>query len=255
MDSDEAFPPSFDSSVRTSMKYPAFTFLLALCGTAQAQPLHFLTEEYPPFSYTKDGSIVGISVDQVKTLMQGAKLDYTLEMQPWARAFALAGTTPNTCVFTTGLLPERMASFKWVQPLVLDLMILVRKAGKPFNPTTLDEAKRYSIGVHKDDAAEIYAKQQGFPRLDSAPSLDLSLKKLLSDRVELMIMTRTTYGSLRRQGQPIETVLNLEGTRAGIACNLAVPDATISAMQVELDKLITNGGQAEIYKRYDMAGK
>lgn len=237
------------------MKYSALALLLAFSSVAEAQPLQLLTEQYPPFSYTDGDTIVGISVDQVKTLMQGAKIDYTMEMQPWARAFALAGSTPNTCVFTTGLLPERMASFKWVEPLVLDLMILVRKAGRPFNPTTLDEAKRYSIGVHKDDSAETYAKQQGFPRLDSAASLDLSLKKLLSDRVDLMIMTRTTFESMRKQGHPIEAVLNLEGTRAGIACNLAVPDATITAMQVELNKLITNGTQAEIYKRYDKAGK
>lgn len=237
------------------MKYPAFAFLLALCGAAQAQPLQLLTEEYPPFSYTEGGDIVGISVDQVRALMQGATIEYTMEVQPWARAFAMAGSTPNTCVFTTGLLPERMASFKWVQPLVLDRMILVRKAGKPFKPTTLDEAKRYSIGVQKDDSAETYARQQGFPRLDSAPSLDLSLKKLLSDRVELMIMTRTTYESLRQRGQPIEAGLSLRETRAGIACNLAVPDATITAMQLELDKLITSGAQAEIYKRYDKAGK
>ena len=237
------------------MKYPVLALFLALCSAAQAHPLHLLTEEYPPFSYRESDRLLGISVDQVKTLMQAAKLDYTMEMQPWARAFSLAESTPDTCVFTTGLIPERMARFKWVQPLVLDLMILVRKAGKPFDPATIDEAKRFTIGVYKDDSAETYARQQGFPRLDSAASLDLSLKKLLSGRVELMIMTRTTYESMRRQGQPIEAALNLEATRAGIACNLQVPDSTIEKMQVELDRLITNGTQAAIYERYRLAGK
>lgn len=237
------------------MRYLAIAVLLASCSAAQAQPIHLLTEEYPPFSYREGDKLLGISVDQVKSIMEAAKLEYTMEMQPWARAFSLAESTQDTCVFTTGLLPERMARFKWVQPLVLDLMILVRKAGQPFAPTTIDEAKRFIVGVHKDDSAETYAKQQGFPRLDSAPSLDLSLKKLLSGRIDLMIMTRTTYESLHRQGQPIEAALNLEGTRAGIACNLKVPDGTIAKMQLELDKLITNGTQAEIYKQYGQAGK
>jgi hypothetical protein len=58
-----------------------------------------------------------------------------------------------------------------------------------------------------------------------APSLDLSLKKLQCGRVDLMIMTRTTYESLRQQAQPVEAALNLEGTRAGIACNLQFPTA------------------------------
>lgn len=237
------------------MKYQALSLFLTLAGATQAQPLHLLTEEYPPFSYRQGDKLLGISVDQVKAIMAAAKLDYTMEMQPWARAFSLAESTPDTCVFTTGQLPERMARFKWVQPLVLDLMILVRKAGQPFAPASIEEAKRLTVGVHKDDSAETYAKQQGFPRLDSAPSLDLSLKKLLSGRLDLMIMTRTTYESLRRQGQPIEAALNLEGTRAGIACNLKVPDSTIAAMQVELDRLITNGTQATIYKQYGQPEK
>lgn len=237
------------------MNYQVLAFALSLFTATQAQALHLLTEEYPPFSFREAGELRGISVDQVKAIMEGAKIDYTMEMQPWARAFAMAENAPDTCVFTTGQLPERMARFKWVQPLVLDLMILVRKAGQPFQPKSIEEAKRLVIGVHKDDSAETYAKQQGFPRLDSAPSLDLSLKKLLSERVDLMIMTRTTYESLRQQGQPIEAALNLEGTRAGIACNLNVPDATITKMQAELDRLITNGTQAAIYKQYGQPGK
>ena len=233
------------------MKYLAFWLCIALPLAAQAQPLRLLTEEYPPFSYVSEGKLQGISVDQVKVIMDAAGFEHEFEILPWARAFSLAESTASTCVFTTGMLPERMDRFKWVQPLVLDLMIMVRKTGTLHRARTLDEAKRFIIGVHKDDSAEAYARQQGFPRLDSAPSLDLSLRKLLSGRVELIIMTRTTYESLRQKGEQIEAVLDLEGTRAGIACNLGVPDRTITRMQAELDKLIADGTQAAIYKRYE----
>lgn len=233
------------------MKYISLACFLALSCVAQAQPLKMLTEEYPPFSYREGDTLKGISVDQVKRIMDGAGIDYSMEMQPWARAFSMAESTPDTCVFTTGMLPDRMPRFKWVQPLVLDLMILVRKAGNTVAPTTIEEAKRYTIGVHKDDSAEIFAKQQGFPRLDSTSSLDLSVRKLLSDRIDLMIMARTTFESLRQQGQPIEAALNLEGTRAGIACNRDLPDVTIGRMQAELDKLIADGTQATIFEQYN----
>jgi len=231
------------------------TLLVLLSSAAHGQDLQFLTENYPPFSYSEDNELRGISVDQVRAIMKGVGVGFTMEMQPWARAFSLAESTPDTCVFTTGLLPERKDRFKWVQPLVLDMMIMVRKQGQPFQPKTLEEAKSFSIGVHRDDSAETYAKQQGFPQLDSAPSLEVSLKKLLSDRVQLMIMTKTTYESLRGKGELIESVLDLEGTRAGIACNLAVPDALITKMQAQLDSLIADGGQADIYRRYEKTAK
>lgn len=232
------------------MRYLVLAIFLGSSSLCAAQPLQMLTEEYPPFSFREGSELRGISVDQVKAIMQAANLQYSLEMQPWARAFSLTETTPDTCVFTTGMLPERLARFKWVQPLVLDTMVLVRKTGSQIDAKTLDDAKAFSIGVHKDDSAETYARQQGFPHLDIAPSLDLSLRKLVSGRVDLMIMARTTYQNLRNQGQPIEPILNLDGTRAGIACNLDVPDTEISAMQHALDILISSGGQADIYRKY-----
>ncbi len=237
------------------MKTLTVVLFALLSSTAHGEDLNFLTEDYPPFSYAEGSELKGISVDQVRAIMDGIGAGYTMEMQPWARAFSLAESTPDTCVFTTALLPERKARFKWVQPLVLDIMIMVRKAGRPYAPKTLDEAKAFIIGVHRDDSAETYAKQQGFPQLDSAPSLDVSVKKLLNDRVQLVIMTRTTYESLRQNGEPIEAVLDLEGTRAGIACNLQVSDALIARMQAKLDGLIADGGQGAIYKRYENIGK
>ncbi|OJF96816.1 substrate-binding periplasmic protein [Pararhizobium antarcticum] len=231
------------------------TLLVLWSSSAQGQELQLLTENYPPFSYSENDELRGISVDQVRAIMKGSGIGFTMEMQPWARAFALAESTPDTCVFTTALLPERKARFKWVQPLVLDRMIMVRKQGQSFQPKTLEEAKSFIIGVHRDDSAETYAEQQGFPQLDSAPSLDISLRKLLSERVQLMIMTNTTYESLKQQGEPIESVLDLEGTRAGIACNLAVADTRIARMQAQLDGLIKDGGQAEIYRRYENTAK
>lgn len=237
------------------MKSLTAALFVLVSSSAYGEDLHFLTEDYPPFSYMQGSELQGISVDQVRAIMNGIGVGFTMEMQPWARAFSLAESTPGTCVFTTGLLPERKDKFKWVQPLVLDVMILVRRSGQPHQPKTLDEAKRFTIGVHRDDSAETYAKQQGFPQLDSAPSLEVSLKKLLSNRVQLMIMTKTTYENLRQTGNPVEAVLDLEGTRAGIACNLQVPDALIEKMQARLDGLIADGRQAEIYKRYEKTGK
>ena len=45
-------------------------------------------------------------------------------------------------------------------------------------------------------------------------------------------------------------MLQLEALRVSMACNPSVPDAIITAMQGELNKLISTGEQASIIAKY-----
>lgn len=214
-----------------------------------------LTEEYSPFAFTRDGEITGSSVDQVRRIMAEVHPNYTLDIVPWARAIATAETDPATCVFTTTLLPERAERFKWVAPLNIDTLMLVGRTGGNARPLSLDAAKAFTVAVYKGDSGEMFAINKGFPHLDTAPSIDLSLKKLLAGRVDLVLLTRKAYDQLREQGQPLEAILDVETTRSGIACNKAVPDLTIADMQAVLDRLIADGTQAEMERRYEKSPK
>ncbi|KQS76901.1 hypothetical protein ASG25_15940 [Rhizobium sp. Leaf384] len=212
--------------------------------------LTFLTEEYPPFGFMKGQVISGSSVEQVRRILADVDLDYTLNIVPWARAFATAQSDPATCIFSTALLPERAATFKWVVPLNVDTMLLVGRTGGTALPRTIEDATGFTVAVHKGDLGERIALARGFKHLDSAPSVELSLKKLLAGRVDLALLTGKTFTELKGQGQPLEEILKVETTRSGIACNRAVPDETIAAMQKSLDRMIADGTQAEIEHRY-----
>ena len=76
---------------------------------------------------------------------------------------------------------------------------------------------------------------------------------MIGGRVDLVMVSSTYYDQLKREGQPVEAVLQLEPLRYAIACNPSVPDATIASMQGELDKLIASGEQATIIDRYKSA--
>jgi polar amino acid transport system substrate-binding protein len=227
----------------------------AVENTSGAIRLTMLTEEYPPFGFQREGEALGSSVDQVRRIMADIHAEYTIDVVPWARAIGTAETDPATCAFTTTLLPDRMDRFKWVEPLNLDVLMLVGRADGTAKPKTLAEAKAMTVAVHKADSGEVFAKAEGFPRLDSAPSLELSLKKLQAGRVDLIILTRKAFEELQANGQPLEAVLDVETTRSGIACNKAVPDSTIAAMQASLDRLIADGTQARLESHYGVARK
>ena len=227
--------------------------ILALLATAAfADPLKLVTEDYPPYSY-RDGAVLkGSSIDQVDLLMKDAGLDHTVEIMPWARALALAEKQPDHCVFTTTHNAERDPTFKWVEPLLAGRTLLIRKSGAPTNPQTLEEARQFLVGATRDDFTVDILKAKEFKRVDLATDFNLTLKKLLLGRVDLMPIAEDYYVKLRRDGTKIEKVLVLSEQIYSVACNRAVPDEQIAKMQKSLDKLIADGTQAALFRKYGL---
>lgn len=234
------------------------TLLLTLClsltplSTALAETLHFVTEEYPPFNYSQDGRITGIGVEQVDAITKAAGIDYTLEIMPWARAFAMAKSQPMHCVFTTGYTRERSGQFVWVNPLLKDQMVLLKRKDGSKGPATMQEALGMKIGSQRGDFAVEVMEDLGVKDIDLAADIDLSVRKLVSGRIDLLPTSIKTYENLVNQGQPVEKAMLLAGKTYGIACQKDTPPALIARLQVELDKLILSGGQDRIFTAYGL---
>lgn len=234
------------------MRYIAFALGLSFCGFAHAEPLKLLTEEYPPYNFSADGKPSGASVEQAELVMKTLGVEYTIEVLPWARAFSLAETQASTCVFTTGHDDERSARFKWVMPLLVDRIVMLKKAGSAVAPRDLEDAKRFTVGTQREDFSSNYLRNNNFTKIDLAADMEATLKKLLSERIDLMMTSEKTFETMRAEGKDVEAALTLDGKLYGFACNLAVPDATITAMQAELDRLIKDGTQDRIFEKYGL---
>ncbi|WP_026617945.1 substrate-binding periplasmic protein [Ensifer aridi] len=234
------------------MKHWILALFLALSSAADAETIHFLTEEYPPYNFSGENGPSGASVDQVALIMNTLDLPYEINILPWARAFALAENQPHHCVFTAGHDAARDGKFKWVEPLLVDHMIMVRHKESAVAPQSLQEAKQFVIGTQREDFSAGYLKERGFQRIDYAASLDSTLKKLIAGRIDLMMTSEKTFESMRTDGKPIEAALVLEGKQYGIACHKDMAGETIARMQTELDRLIADGTQDRIFERYGL---
>lgn len=234
------------------MKTLVFLSSLLLATVAHADPLKFVTEEYPPFSYREAGAYKGASIDQVDLLMKDAGLQYSLEMMPWARALALAETQDTTCVFTTVHNKERDKHFKWVEPLLIDRTILVRRSGSGVEPGTLAEATKFVVGTQRGDFTADILKEKNFPKVDLASDFNLTLKKLLAGRIDLMPVSEKYYDKLKREGVRVDNVLLLTEQIYSIACNKSVADQDIARMQTSLSRLIHDGTQDKLFRQYGL---
>lgn len=230
----------------------AAAIVLAFATNAYAgEKISLVTESYPPLNYREGEEYRGISVDQVRLMMKNAGIEYTMEMMPWARALSLATTQAGYCVFTTVHNKERDPKFKWVEPLLTSKTVLMRKAGSGVNPKTLDEAKAYVVGTQRDDFTETLLKENNFPKIDLAVDINLTLKKLMSGRIDLIPISDKYYDKLKREGIDVEAALLLAEDIYSIACNKSVSDETINTLQQQLDRLIIDGTQKQIFEKYE----
>lgn len=240
---------NFASSAITSL---ALALTFASHG-ATAATLRLVTETYPPLNYLENGQVKGASMDQVRLIMKNAGIPYSVELMPWARALALAEIEADFCIFTAVHDADRDQTFKWVEPLMKSPTILIRKRGANVTAKTLEQAKAYTIGAQRRDFTHNLLKRNDFPKIDLATDLDLSLKKLMSGRIDLMPISEKYYEKLKRDGAQIESVMTISESTYAIACNPSVADSTIASMQPALDKLIADGTQQRIYDAYGIA--
>jgi polar amino acid transport system substrate-binding protein len=229
----------------------AALLLLPLRPAAAGDSLYLTTEQYAPFNFDEGGEIRGLGADQVKEIMRRSGITYDMELLPWSRAIGLARDKPMTCVFTTAHTVDRDTQFKWVEPLLVERTLLVRAAGSGVEPADLAAATAYRTGTQTGDYTVELLQNAGFTKIDLARDLDLTLKKLLSGRVDLMAVSESFLHRLQDQDVAVEEVAVLYEQVFSVACSLQTPDAVVARMQKALTAIIADGTQAEILARYN----
>ncbi|WP_340115471.1 transporter substrate-binding domain-containing protein [Pelagibius sp. 7325] len=226
------------------------TPLFAARPAGAEEALHLTTEEYAPFNYEEGGTIVGLGAEQVREIMRRSGIAYDMELLPWSRAIGLAREKPRTCVFTTAHTVDRDAHFKWVEPLLVERTLLVRAANSAVTATTVEEASTYRTGTQTGDYTVELLRDAGFTKIDLARDLELTLKKLLSGRVDLMAVSESYLHRLQSDGVSVEEVAVLFEQVFSMACSPDTPDHTVRRMQQALSDMIADGTQSTILARY-----
>jgi polar amino acid transport system substrate-binding protein len=225
---------------------------LSLLSSAHAETVHFTTEDYPPFNYRDGKTPVGATVEQVQKVMADIGVDYTIEVMPWARAYNRALMEPMTCVFATAHSEDRDKLFTWVQPLFIDRNVLIKHNGSKVAATTIDEARKYLVGTWREDYTETILHRNNFPRIDVGSDFKATLKKLMSDRIDLMPISEFYVDKLKKEGHALQKVMILSQQPMGIACHKDFPSDLQNRMQAALDALITDGSQKQIFLKYGL---
>jgi len=74
---------------------------------AVAHSLRVVTEDSYPVQYVENGQLKGKNATSINTALEMMKLDASIEVLPWARAYNMALSTPNVLIFSITRTPER----------------------------------------------------------------------------------------------------------------------------------------------------
>jgi polar amino acid transport system substrate-binding protein len=231
--------------------------ILGKAAIVSAQPsaaaLYITTEYSPPTSMQEDGKIIGSATDKLREALGRSAIPYVIDMQPWKRAYTSALTRPDGCVYSTTRTPERERLFKWVGPTDEGEWVLLGRADRQYKLRTLDDARALRIGTYHGDARDEYLRARGF-LVDPAPNDMINPPKLIMKRIDLWaagLRRGSAVLELNGWSGKIVPVLTFNRVKLYLACNLAVPDATIDKLNGALDAMLRDGSARRLEHKYD----
>ncbi|MGL1932924.1 MAG: transporter substrate-binding domain-containing protein [Desulfotalea sp.] len=233
----------------------AFAILLMVgANSVFAKDFKIMTEEYPPYNYTDNGKITGLSTDVVLAIAKKIGHPTDMKMLPWARAYGLIQKGSGQILFSMTRTEARESLFKWVGPVAKNKWVFFAKKGSNISISSLDDAKKVGkIGTYKDDATESFLKEQGFKNNVSVINDDKNIPKLMAGRIDLWIVGEI-QGIYKAKKQnmsgDLEKVFDVKDTELYIAFSKDTADVDVEKWQTALDEMKADGSYDAILKKY-----
>lgn len=155
-------------------------FILQLIASP-IDKLTFVTEEYPPYNYTENGTLIGKNTAIITQILKLSKSNQNSEnilILPWAKGYEMALSTPNTALFSTLKTKQRESLFHWIGPLASHKTVLLAR-------NTLTKEKRSDISnlrvvvIHKDAGAELLELLPNQPKQVITASSNIEAAQML----------------------------------------------------------------------------
>lgn len=118
-------------------------------GLAQ---LNYLTEEWAPFNYQKDGAPAGISVEVLEAVFRTLGVNRTradVHIVPLSEGFRQAQGNTGTVLFSIVRSPEREPLYQWAGPFTKASFVVFAPASRNITITSPADLNRYRIGAVK----------------------------------------------------------------------------------------------------------
>lgn len=220
-----------------------------------ATNLIYMTEEYRPFSYKKNGKLKGIAVDFLKAIWEEMGVpEQEIEVLPWERAYKLAQVKENSVLFSTTRSIEHENMFKWAGPIKSNVIGFIARKDRNIELNSPEDAKKYKLATVHDDYCEVILKNKGFDfnMLERTTNLNINILKLRNGRIDMVVNSVLgIFLEMEKNGvdtSDFETVGKLTDADLYYAFHKNTPQELVDKFQNTITSLNTK--REELIKKY-----
>lgn len=237
-------------------KYILLGLITILTVLLIAQKITVVTEEYPPYNYTEDGVITGISTEVVKEVLKRTGLEHDINSYAWARTYKMAQEKPNVLIYSIGRSEQRENMFKWVDVIVpYNVYLFKLKSRIDVSPSNMEEAKKFAVGGVRDDVRAQTLAKKGF-KVDLADHDNVNIKKMYGKRIDLWPCDELSGAKLlKNEGKSMndfEKLFLIEDLSAGLymAFSKGTSDEIVNKCKKALNEIKKDGTYDKIKAKY-----
>lgn len=226
----------------------------------QASDLTYITEQYAPFNYQKNGTLEGLSVELLEAIFgnMGANLSRNnVRVVNWTDGYRTALSSKNTMLFSMARIPEREASFKWVGPILSDPQVLFAVRGRNISISSDADLARYKICTSTDAVTVQKLLDHGVPLANIITYDDSSNipNELKNGTVDLWAYGEQAGKYITKQAlgeyDYFVNVYSIGEIQLYFAFNSNTSDSLVQSFQHSLDSLKQKGAQGTTLSEYD----
>ena len=172
--------------------------LLVLTGHAQAAPMVFVAQAFPPFVADQQGRAEGPFPDVVRAVCEAMKVPCTVEIYPWRRALRMAEEGEADGILVIQKLPERERYLYLTGPIVQSAYSVFATNTATIMYRQPMDLEGYTLGAYGPSATSQTAESIA----QAAPSIKLI--------IEIDNATVLRKLSARRYGERAVGVMNVD---------------------------------------------
>ena len=236
------------------------TLSLLVAAPARTEPLQIVTEEFPPYNFTQEGRVTGMSTDVVQAVCKQVHLDAHIQVYPWARAYEIALNEKNTLIFSIGKSPEREKLFQWAGSIApVQSCLFALKTRPDIEVGTLEEARNYYIITQLQGRTAQILQEHGFRQWQNLfliTSVDRAFLMLQTGRGDLVGYPELVmHYTVRKNGlEPASTIRKVycfkKVSHLYAAFSRQTPGTLVTRFQTGLKIIKENGTYLRILQRY-----
>jgi polar amino acid transport system substrate-binding protein len=235
--------------------------LISAFGLTLAAPavhaLTLVTEENPPFNYTDQGKVVGLSTEIVAELGKRASVPLQIKSMPWEQSYIAAQRDKETCIYSTARIDNREQIFTWIGPIATNQWVLIGRSDFAGSVKKIEDARKYRVGVVAKDAKIEFLMSKGVTDLREVSEDSLVPPRLglgRDDPNRLDLWATSAYGARRTAARAnvkdLKVVLNLHRVPLYLACGRNTAPETVKALNQAFERATKDGMLKRITSRY-----